>query len=83
MYCNADRGTSDSRQSITGNIFWYNRAPIQWKSKHQKSVAHSTTEAEYYSASLGAEEVIYLRQLLRNMGFEPKLPTPVYEDKSI
>ena len=36
-----------------------------WKSKLQMSVALSTAEAEYYLASLGAVEVIYLRQLLR------------------
>ena len=32
-----------------------------WKFKLQKLVALSTAEAEYYLASLGAVEVIYLR----------------------
>ena len=46
-------------------------------------MALTTTEAaEYYSASLGAAEVIYLRQLLRYMGFESKSPTPVYDDNT-
>ena len=81
-YCDADWRTSDNRRSITGNIFRYNGAPIAWKSKLQKSVALSTAEAEYYSASLGAVEVIYLRQLLRDMGFGPTSPTPVYEDNT-
>ena len=39
-------------------------------------------QAEYYSASLGAVEVIYLRQLLLDMGFGPTSPTPVYEDNT-
>ena len=86
-YCDADWETSDRRRSITCNIFLYNGAPIQcqdqWKSKLQESVALSTAEAEYYSASLGAAEVIYLRQLLRDMGFEPKSRTPVYEDNTV
>ena len=72
---------SDSRQSITGNIFRYDGAgpgaPIPRKSKLQKSGALPNSEAEYYSASLGEAEVIYLRQLLRDIGFEPKSPTPV------
>ena len=68
---------SDRRQSITGNIFRYDGAPIPRKSKLQKSGALPNSEAEYYSASLGAAEVIYLRQLLRDIGFEPKSPTPV------
>ena len=41
-----------------------------------------TFEAEHYSASPGAVEVIYLRQLLLDMGFGPTSPTPVYEDNT-
>ena len=48
----------------------------------QKSVALSTAEAEYYSASLGAVEVIYLRLLLRYMGLGPTSQTLVYEDNT-
>jgi hypothetical protein len=81
-FCDADWGTSDTRRSTTGNVFRYNGAPIHWKSKLQKTIALSTAEAEYYSASLGAVEVIYLRTLLRDMGFAPKSPTPVYEDNT-
>ena len=40
-------------------------------------------QAEYYSASLGTVEVIYLRQLLLDMGFGPTSPTPVYEDDNV
>ena len=81
-FCDADWGTSDTRRSTTGNVFRYNGAPIHWKSKLQKTIALSTAEAEYYLASLGAVEVIYLRTLLRDMGFAPKSPTPVYEDNT-
>ena len=77
-YCDADWGTSDSRLSITRNIFRYNGAPIAWKSKLQKAVNLSTAVAENYSASLAAVEAIYLRQLLRDMGFGPTSPTLVF-----
>ncbi len=46
----------------------------------QKTVSLSTAEAEYYSASEMAIEVLYLRNLLENMGFMPTPDTPVYED---
>ncbi len=46
----------------------------------QKTVSLSTAEAEYYSASEMAIEVLYLRNLLANMGFEQAPDTPVYED---
>jgi hypothetical protein len=81
-YCDSDWANSLSRRSTTGNLFLYSRAPISWRSKLQKTVALSTAEAEYYSASSAAIEVIYLRYLLQNMGFAPKQWTPVYEDNN-
>ena len=49
----------------------------------QKTVLLSTAEAEYYLASDMAIKVLYLRNLLENMGFE-QAPgdTPVYEDNA-
>ena len=81
-YCDSDWGTSSTRRSTTGNIFRYNGAPIHWKTKLQKTIALSTAEAEYYAASMAAVEVIYLRSLLKNMGFAPEGYTPVYEDNN-
>ena len=48
----------------------------------QKTTALSTAEAEYYSASTAATEVLYLRNLLESMGFTQHAPTPVYEDNT-
>ena len=48
----------------------------------QKTTALSTAEAEYYSASTAGCEVLYLRDLLRRLGFGQKKPTPVYEDNT-
>ena len=49
-----------------------------WKSKMQKTTALSTAEAECYAASTAASEVLYLRKLLKRMGFVQASPTPVY-----
>ena len=81
-FADSDWAMSLSRRSTTGNLFLYNRSPISWRSKLQKTIALSTAEAEYYSASTAAVEVIYLRYLLRSMGFAPKSWTPVYEDNN-
>ena len=47
----------------------YNKGLIYWKSKMQKTVSLWTPEAEYYAASEMAIEIIYLSNLLANMGF--------------
>jgi hypothetical protein len=78
-FCDADWATSDTRRSTTGFIFRYNGAPMQWKTKLQKSVSLSTAEAEYYAALLTRIDVIYLRTLLRGMGFLSEGYTPVSE----
>ncbi len=58
----------------------YNKSPISWKSKMQKTTALSTAEVEYYSASTEAMEVLYLRYLLERLDFAQQKPTQVYED---
>ena len=49
-------------------------------SKLQSSVVLSTTETEYMVLSATTQEVIFLRQLLTNLGEPSKGPTPMYED---
>ena len=62
----------------------YNNSIVLWRSRMQKTIALSTAEAEYYSASeIAVElEIIYLRNLIRNMGFHQDDDTPVYEDNT-
>jgi hypothetical protein len=48
----------------------------------QETTALSAAEAERYSASTAAVEVLYLRRPLENMGFAQSTPTPVYDDKT-
>jgi hypothetical protein len=48
----------------------------------QKMIALSTADAEYYSAYEIAVEIIYLRNLIRNMGLPHEDDTPVYEDNT-
>jgi hypothetical protein len=71
-----------SRRSKTSNLFLDNGSPISWRSKMQKTIALSTAEAEYYSASNAAVERIYLQSLFRNMGVTSKSWTLVYDDNN-
>ncbi len=62
----------------------YNKAPIKWNSKVQKTMALPTVraEAEYCAASMAGSEVLCLCKILERMGFAQALPTPVCEDNT-
>jgi hypothetical protein len=57
-----------------------NGGPISWKSRRQDSVALSTSEAEYMAASEVGKEILYLRVILRNVGYAQTAPTNIFED---
>lgn len=65
VYCDAD-WASDKRdaKSITGYVLMLAGSPIIWKSRKQKSVATSTSHAEYISMYETAIETVWLNDLL-------------------
>ena len=50
------------------------------KSAKMKTIPLSSTEAEYIALSLAANEIVFLRRLLNDMGFDQTHPTLVFED---
>ena len=81
-FADSDWGNSASRKSTSGLLARYNSSLLMWRSKMQKSIALSTAEAEYYSVSEMAIEMIYLRNLLANMGLPQEDYTEVFEDNT-
>ena len=61
-------GDIDTRRSTTGYVFQLCGGPVSSKSKRQKMVVISSTEAEYVAGSKAAQEAVYLRQLLKDFG---------------
>ena len=73
-------GNVDNARSTTGYIFYLANGPISWKSKQQKTVALSSTEAEYMSLTAASQEALHLRSLLPILDIDVSLPTVIYED---
>jgi hypothetical protein len=55
------------RKSVLAYVYMLAGGPISWMSRKQKSVATSTTEAEYMALSTCAKEGMWLVQLLKDM----------------
>ncbi len=73
-------GNQENRHSTTGFIFQICGGAVSWNSKKQPMIALSSTKAEYISATQAAKKAVWLRQLLKDMGYEQKAPTILHED---
>ena len=73
-------GDVDSRKSTSGYVFMMAGATITWSSKAQVTPALSSTEAEYISSTRAAQEAIWLRTILTDLGSKPTLPTTIWCD---
>lgn len=68
-YTDADYGgCEDTRRSTSGVVITLNNTPVIWKSKRQTITVTSTCEAEFIAASLGTKELLWLRNLLTELG---------------
>jgi len=66
-YCDSDYATEGDRKSISGYTVNLNGNTVTWKSKKQSCVTLSSTEAEYVAMSQCVTEMVFVRNLLRDM----------------
>lgn len=82
-WCDASWGDNpDNRRSKTGYVVKLGCNTVSVCSILQKTVALSTTEAEYMAVSDGLREIIWLRELLKDYGFEQPSATVIHEDNN-
>lgn len=67
-YSDADWGSSDDRKSLTGWVAKLNGDPISWSCKKQSVVAQSTCEAELYAEAAAVNEMLWLTDLIGELG---------------
>lgn len=63
-------GCKDDLKSTSGYCFLLGSGIFSWQSKKQETVAQSAVEAEYDSAAVGTAQVIWLRRILTDFGYE-------------
>jgi hypothetical protein len=81
-YCDADyANSSDHGQSISGYAMMLGGC-VSWSSKKQTATALSTGEAEYYASTHAGREILWLRQLMSEIGFSPTTGTTLRIDNT-
>ena len=73
-------GNPDDRKSVGCFIAYLCGAPIAWRSKSQKVVSLSSSEAEFYACSEAVKEVPFIAQIMLFMGFKLKIPVDIKID---
>ena len=68
------------RKSVGAFIFYLAGAPILWRAKKQRSVAKSSTAAEYMAASEATSEAEWMRRFLTELGLPQPKPTIISVD---
>ena len=69
-----------NRRSRSGGVMLFNKSMISCWSKQQATTALSSTDAEYQALSLATQEIIYYRQLFKEIGYEQHRPTILFGD---
>jgi hypothetical protein len=80
-YCDSDyAGDTDTRVSVTGFMVFVLGVAIAWKSKAQRNVTLSSTEAEYTAIAEVCKEICFIVQVMEFMGMDVARPIPVHVD---
>ena len=80
-FCDSDwGGCADDMKSTSGFAFSLGSGVFSWCSKKQQTVAQSSAEAEYVSASLATSHAIWLKRILEDMGEKQEQVTTLHCD---
>ena len=69
-----------TRFSVSGCLVFYHGCLFHWFSKSQKSVSLSSAEAEYFGGMLAARDLLWLRDLLLDLGVVLGTPPLILSD---
>src|SRR4051794_35301968 len=63
----------DDHKSQSGYVFMVNGGAVSWRSRKQSSIAQSSMESEYMTASEAANEDVWVREFVTELGVFPSM----------
>ena len=60
-------GNIDDRKSTSGGAFFLGKRLVSWTSKKKNYISQSTTKVEYVAATVNHTNVVWIKQLLKDM----------------
>ena len=81
-FTDSDWATGEGRKSVSGYVMMIGNSPVAWSSKQQAVVALSSCEAEYLASTNAACQIMWMRQLLQELGYSQPGATILYCDNN-
>ena len=74
--------SKDDRRSITGYCIYLNGCLVSWKSRGEKHITLSSTEAEYVAVSEVCTDIIFVKMAMEFLGLELERPITIHCDNA-
>lgn len=75
-------GINDGGRSTTAYVLYLGPNIISWRSARQKTVSRSSTEAEYKALANATAEVLWVQNILRELGVTISQPSTLFCDNT-
>lgn len=75
-------GSVEDRKSTSGYVFILSSTAVAWSSRKQPIVALSTTEAEFVAAAACTCQAVWMKRVLKKLGYEGNESTIIFCDNS-
>ena len=75
-------GSLKDRKSTSGYAFILSSGAVAWSSRKQPIVTLSTTEAEFVAAAACSCQAVWMKRILRKLGYEGNISTTIFCDNS-
>jgi hypothetical protein len=79
-FADSSWGDQEDRHSTLGFVFILANTAISWSSRKQKTIAQSTTEAEYMSVCEASNQAAWYTPFLEELGYKVSSPIPLHCD---